>query len=380
MIERVSFRNYKSLRNVDVRLERFTVLVGPNASGKTSVLRGLHALSRLPDTEPREFIERILNPAGVYSRNAQGPLVLEVRDATRTARIEVYRPGVAPDFENRDALFHPNYFDEHSWNSVFKSGEFNKEKAGLDLSQVEIIAAPATLVRFDLKRLAKPSYSEREIPALHEDGAGLPSMLAHIALSQPDDFDRVQQMVRRIVPSVKRIRFGRAPVIHSWPRNGAANGNRASRIKSRVMGDALVFDTLGGPNILGESASEGTLFVVGLAAVLVGSHGPRLILVDDLDHAIHPVAQRELVRLIRELLDADPELQIVATTHSPYLLDEMHPEELRLMSLRDDGSSACAELTQHPRFEKWKREMSSGEMWSLFGENWVGEVIPAESA
>lgn len=40
MIETVSFKNFKALRDVTVPLERFTVLVGPNASGKTSVLQG----------------------------------------------------------------------------------------------------------------------------------------------------------------------------------------------------------------------------------------------------------------------------------------------------------------------------------------------------
>ena len=44
MIELVSFKNFKALREVSLPLERFTVLVGPNASGKTSVLQGLDHL------------------------------------------------------------------------------------------------------------------------------------------------------------------------------------------------------------------------------------------------------------------------------------------------------------------------------------------------
>src|SRR5271170_5915411 len=47
MIKSASFRNFKSLRNVDIDLERLTVIVGPNASGKTSILEGLHYLARL---------------------------------------------------------------------------------------------------------------------------------------------------------------------------------------------------------------------------------------------------------------------------------------------------------------------------------------------
>jgi recombinational DNA repair ATPase RecF len=44
MIQSASFRNFKSLRHVDVDFERLTVFVGPNASGKTSILEGLHLM------------------------------------------------------------------------------------------------------------------------------------------------------------------------------------------------------------------------------------------------------------------------------------------------------------------------------------------------
>ena len=44
MIDIVRFKNFKALRDVTVLLGQLTVLVGPNASGKTSVLQGLDYL------------------------------------------------------------------------------------------------------------------------------------------------------------------------------------------------------------------------------------------------------------------------------------------------------------------------------------------------
>src|SRR5436305_11547784 len=54
MIRKVSICNFKSLRDVRIDLERFTVVVGPNASGKSSILQGLHLLCRCfhPVQEP----------------------------------------------------------------------------------------------------------------------------------------------------------------------------------------------------------------------------------------------------------------------------------------------------------------------------------------
>jgi AAA15 family ATPase/GTPase len=53
MIKSTSFRNFKSLRHVDVDFERLIVIVGPNASGNTSVLEGLHYLSQVSWKSPR---------------------------------------------------------------------------------------------------------------------------------------------------------------------------------------------------------------------------------------------------------------------------------------------------------------------------------------
>ena len=65
--------------------------------------------------------------------------------------------------------------------------------------------------------------------------------------------------------------------------------------------------------------------------------------------------------------------KLTATTHSPYLLNYLEPEQVRLTVLRDDGSTVCGKMTDHPKFAKWKDEFSPGEMWSTFGEKWVAE-------
>jgi predicted ATPase len=127
------------------------------------------------------------------------------------------------------------------------------------------------------------------------------------------------------------------------------------------------------------AASEGTLLVLGLLTVLHSRATTRLILLDDLDRGLHPIAQKNLIATLRRLLAVNPEMQLVATSHSPYLLDNLQPEEVRITALDGNGQARCARLVDHPEFEKWREQMLPGEFWSVYGERWINpsHQVPA---
>ena len=82
----------------------------------------------------------------------------------------------------------------------------------------------------------------------------------------------------------------------------------------------------------------------------------------------------DLVRMIKELLALPDfrETQIIATTHSPYVLDELPPENVIAFALRDDGTVASKPLSEHPDAAKMSGTLKSGELWSLDAEReWV---------
>ena len=47
MIQRIKIKDYKSLRNVDIKLKPLSVLFGPNAAGKSNFFDALQLLSRI---------------------------------------------------------------------------------------------------------------------------------------------------------------------------------------------------------------------------------------------------------------------------------------------------------------------------------------------
>jgi predicted ATPase len=60
-----------------------------------------------------------------------------------------------------------------------------------------------------------------------------------------------------------------------------------------------------------------------------------LILIDEIESSLHPRAQRRLVRDLATVC-RERELQIILTTHSPYVLEEL-PREARLQIFEQDG-------------------------------------------
>jgi predicted ATPase len=298
-------------------------------------------------------------------------MVLTQQGTEGSVRFTAKRPDLFPE-----DLLHPTESPElvSEWSTQveFKQEEDSDWKPAAELWNVVQSARSAVYLQLQAASLARPSYTPRQSPRVEYTGAGLPSVLAYMALNRPDDFAQLQESFRRVVPTVERIRFDRTVVNRTITEEVAVRQEVFSRrVHREYMGDSIVLDMVGAPSIPGHLASEGTMLVLGLLAVMLGPIRPRLVLLDDLDHALHPKAQRDLMALLRTLLQDNENMQIVATTHSPYLLDELRPEEVRCTALRQDGTVACAPLVENPEFERWKDEMAPGEMWSLFGEKWV---------
>jgi predicted ATPase len=122
--------------------------------------------------------------------------------------------------------------------------------------------------------------------------------------------------------------------------------------------------------------SDGTLYTLGLITFILSPQRPKTLLIDDIDYGLHPKAQKELVEVLRKLLAQYPDLQIIATTHSLYILHWLEFNEVRLLTLNDEGATVCGRLDEHPDYERWKEAMTPGEFWTHVGEDWLLKKQP----
>ncbi|WP_158616636.1 AAA family ATPase [Corallococcus sp. CA054B] len=355
MIEKVQFRNFKAYRSLDLELEPFTVLVGPNASGKTTLLEGL----RMPAMLHSLQMHRI--PESFRSFGASKPSTLRFQ-----SRIDGFPAEVLVEGPGSTAVrnFVYSAVDESARQGILKVSE-----------ELRWILASAVLLRLDSKKLAEASYSDDQEPGLSSDGLGLASALAFLKLSHEDLFEEIESALKQIVPTVRKIRVERAAVERSSLRTLALDAQTTHVAETRTLwGNRIVLDMQGAKAVPADSVGEGTLMALGLLTVLLGKRRPRFLLLDDIELALHPVAQGKLIDLLRAIQKNSPGLQIVATSHSPFILNYLKPEEIRMTFLEENGFARCEKLTAHPEFEKWKDLMSPGEFWSTVGESWIGKV------
>lgn len=363
MIEKVWFRNLAVLKQVDLDLARFTVLVGPNASGKTSVLRGLDLLGRcaLHDRVDNVFSGR--DALGDLVTRGQGSLELGLSGTWGPPQERLQgRIRVLADLTPQGW--------SHSWKGTW--GTRDVEILAGKPNQVQPMLAgvlgATRVLRLDPRALARPSYDDRVPPEMSEDGSGLPSVLAELAVTAPDQLASILDALREIVPTVSKLRFRRTQVTRQERVHDPGN---VTYREVPAWGHELLVDTRSGQQLPLHLISEGTLLVLGLLTAVLGTSHPNALLLDDLDRGLHPMAQKNLIALLRRLLDKFPALQIVATSHSPYLLDSFAFDEVRLVTPADDGTALIGKLVDHPEFARWQRLMAPGELWTMVGEDWL---------
>ena len=141
----------------------------------------------------------------------------------------------------------------------------------------------------------------------------------------------------------------------------AADGGRVELALRMAGEDAL---------ITVENISQGALYTLAILTLSFSPRPPTMLCLEETDRGVHP-------RLLREVRDALYRLsypasfgetreavQIVATTHSPFLLDlfREHPEEIVIASKR--GHSATFErLSDRADMKEILQEGSLGDIW-----------------
>ena len=331
MIASVTFRNFKALRNTSLALVPFNLVVGPNGSGKTSLIQALlllRSLARHPATVTARTVPPFESPEIVF------------RFTPPFAAVEV-ELGCSSDFVCD--LLRVKAATPELWTQA--RGEILRIRSYL----------------FDHYAMAEPPSLD-EGNELAGNGGNLAAVLRR---REPENFKRLEAEFCRLLPEFSGLDF------HDLPDNRVQLVALLSEGRQRIQMDNL---------------SQGTLYVLAVLALAFDPAPPSVICIEEIDRGIHP-------RLLRDVRDAlyrlsYPEsvgekrapVQIVATTHSPYLLDlfKDHPEEV-VIAQKEGQTARFERLVDRPDFRELLNEGPLGDIWFSGILGGVPEEKPPEA-
>jgi energy-coupling factor transporter ATP-binding protein EcfA2 len=337
-IQKVTIQNCGCVKNAEVNLTRLHALIGPNDSGKSTILRALRTATQFAVSE---FTKN--------DRNEFLPFTPLVNESSNGAVI-----GLASDDEYRlmceegalfEAVLHggatlPPGRHPRLW--LGKSRLWDSSHAKQDplrrLSKLKAQIAPATLVRFDPDALreAAPLLPESEgIRFADERGQGLAAVYDAILNRDREAFQGIEKRALELFPTMKGI--------------GLSNLDGQRKAVMATLKD--------GTRIGAREMSEGLLYFLGFAALQ--SCGASLLLVEEPENGLHPSRIRDVMEILRKISET---AQVVIATHSPLVINEMQPNEVTVVT-RDDGGTRCMPIGKTPGFADRSKVYALGELW-----------------
>ena len=346
-IESVRVKNYRALCSIELDdLTPLTVLLGPNGSGKSTVFDVFSFLAEcFGEGGLRSAWERRGRFRELRTRGADGPIVFELTyreapgesPATYHLAIDEVRgaPVVVQEWLKwrRVAADQPgapykilSFRNGSGWVISGARPEMHETKRRENLDQPDLLAV-STLGRLKgnarvaaLRRFVTSWYvsylsaaDARTQPDagaqehLSRTGDNLANVIQYLKERHPSRLDRIFETLRKRVPQIQDV---------------SSEEQRDGKLLLLVR-DAPFKDP-----ILARFASDGTLKMLSYLVVLHDPDPPPFIGIEEPENFLHP---RLLGELGEECRGATRASQLLVTTHSPFFLNAMRPDEVRVL-------------------------------------------------
>jgi len=317
----------------------FNLVIGPNGSGKTSLivaLLRLSALAKLPlrnSGASEEARENIADAPELWWQFTPPHDGLEA--------VMKGLPGAKWDFLDVSPL--PSGQGQNDWAGL---------RAGLSGIRAYVL---------DHRALGARSQS-REGAELKSDGGNLATVLAALQMHSPAAFGQLRDELCRILPEYDDVQWKFAE-------------------DSTVELSLRLAET--GELIPAERISQGTLYLLAMMALAFDPKPPSMVCIEEVDRGFHP----RLLRDVRDVLYrlSYPEsfglkrapVQVVVTTHSPYMLDlfSEHPEEV-VISEKRGAYARLSRLSERKDLMDLLAEGGGGASGGCgLGEMWFSGIL-----
>ena len=355
-IEYLKVQNYRALHNLELKnITPLTVFLGPNGSGKSTIFDVFAFLSECFTESLRKAWDKRGRFRELRTRGSDRYIVIELkyRETTKSPIITYHlaigeennRPYIAEEwlYWRRKSKGKPfRFLDFKKGEGQVISGEMpdeEDERIFEKLESPEFIAVStlgqfakhprvSALRRFitgwylsyftadNTRKLREAGAEERLSPI----GDNLPNVIQYLKEQHPE---RLEQILKTLSSRIPRLEKVEASIMQ--------DNRLLLQIKDSPFTDP----------ILAKFASDGTIKLLAYLTVLYDPSPPQLIGIEEPENHLHP---RLLPELAEECRSASANTQLMVTTHSPFFVDNLKPEELWVL-YRDENGFTKAKRT-----------------------------------
>ena len=368
----LTVRGFRRLAEVQFELRPLTVLIGANGVGKTSLLDALALLAEAARGNLEGTINQMSGLASIMTYDRVGSLELGTSISVPHHHVPlIYKLELDPQgnayrieketltqvrTQHARPFFHINsqgsdikYYEIESGKLVRPNWEHHPRETSL--AQVpKMFREPEEfrqrlssstfyhVLKVDARSPVRLPQAMRPAQLPGKDGEDLVTCLYYLRETEPDRFEAVEDSLKAAFPSFKRLDF--PPV---------AAGTLAMTWRDSNFSTPIYMHQF----------SEGMLRFLWLATLLQSPGLTALTLLDEPEVSLHPELLSLLANLLRE---AAGRSQIVVATHSDRLINFLQPNEVVVMDVAEDGTSAL-QWADNLDLEHWLKDYTLDELW-----------------
>ncbi len=353
MIDQISIRNYKSIREAQIPLRKINILIGENGAGKSNFITFFELVKSLYDQRLGSYM---LSNGGMnaqlyrglkYSKSIEGHIDYD----NKNAFFFTLCPGVGDkayieetgDYFNAREVDSKDYklWNRMIWDRVVEESEIAEKK---DYRAKYIRTLLKSFIVYHFHDTSRTSSMRQPCPigdnsTLRHDASNLPAVLLRLKQTDPTAYRLIEATVHSVAPYFKRFRL--APMLTDESR---------IKLEWEEQDSDMYLDAT--------SLSDGTLRFIALATLLLQTQLPETIIIDEPELGLHPAAMVKLSSMIKR---ASKKSQIIIATQSVGIISNFSIEDLIVVE-RNDNQSTFHRLSDQD-FSQWLEEYTVGELW-----------------
>lgn len=328
MIQKISVSNYKSLKNIEVELPQYAIIIGHNGAGKTNLLTLIKLISLLAKGKQ---INDALKNLNLWSNEIffdQSKPVIEInlelliKTSSVIYNITLSKLDVNSDLKITKELLKINgqevlHRENGSPVTILENGMstttspiVNNQLAISVLTVKEIIEVKDCLSSIIVEQFEPSVLKSYGKP--DKDSNSLNSVLAEklyfLKNSEPETFKELQYIFKKIIPTFESVD------VEMYPNEGLLLMFKEKNLKN-------VYRSF--------SASNGNLRAMGIISALYGKPKISSIFIDEIENSLHPSRIKTVMSSLQYVAsDENNKIQVVLTTHNPILLDYVTVEQI----------------------------------------------------